>query len=517
MDDSDELSVLSRTTLMQVANTDRCSHLKINYTLFSYFWRFAFIILSIISASLIYVIGPSVQKGTTYCIQSLFNILFFALITLMLTLIFNLIIIIFHNFIPKLSRFGRVFARFIHRNDWWVSFELSLIISSCIESVYSARTATPIQSSVPADPDKVPPTLEEIIANISWGLAIAIGIFLIKGIIVDLLNYNMHYSYFSNRINTNENKMAIINRLMAISGSSHDEEISQACGKIMHMIAENESNEVSFDDIKAYLGMHMAIQFYDFIGLKITEKFTDQNLKTFLSNTRTENEQLQESMAQTATSVGLFDRVATLLCVLPAITAVLVWMPSGKNTGQMSLTFITSSVLSIGFFFADTIKNVLDSLIFIFGTRPFEANDLIILNGKVYRVKEINIMTTTLLDHHLETVYQNTQLKAMAITNLRSSNLWEMEFEYKFNIKRFKEVRETFLSRIKEYTKERRNLYNGEPRFGDVKLVSGSEMSVILLVKFDFIKRSVKSVEKCKEKFVFFIHSLMEELDLCPS
>lgn len=110
----------------------------------------------------------------------------------------------------------------------------------------------------------------------------------------------------------------------------------------------------------------------------------------------------------------------------------------------MSMT----GAISGGYIFADVIKNFLNSIIFVFFVRPFEVKDFILVEGKLYKVKDINILTSTLTSHKLNVVIPNAKMLTIPITNYRTSKAIEKFYEYTFNISDFKDKQNLLLDEV---------------------------------------------------------------------
>ncbi|GFR52225.1 hypothetical protein Agub_g14676, partial [Astrephomene gubernaculifera] len=84
----------------------------------------------------------------------------------------------------------------------------------------------------------------------------------------------------------------------------------------------------------------------------------------------------------------------------------------------------SATVLALTFVFGNSVKNMYESMLFLFITHPYDVGDCILVGADMYRVKKISLLFTDLVRANGERVYMpNTSLITQGITNwTRSKN-----------------------------------------------------------------------------------------------
>lgn len=117
------------------------------------------------------------------------------------------------------------------------SFQISATMVCTIIS-HLVGLLAPVKEKVVPDPETkvlLPQirTFEELLASQFIGVAYIISVFLIKNIILFSLNFNVHISYYSERIKQNTEKINLLRKLVFIVNSSYSEPPREICSNIL--------------------------------------------------------------------------------------------------------------------------------------------------------------------------------------------------------------------------------------------------------------------------------------------
>ena len=134
---------------------------------------------------------------------------------------------------------------------------------------------------------------------------------------------------------------------------------------------------------------------------------------------------LAKSLSESQTVVGQVQRIIHLfLLIVLAFVAVAVLVPGSISKVWTSMS---AGLLSFSFIFGNSIREVFENCVFLFGTHPFDLGDKIRWQGETYFIRGITLNYVNLL--HSSGAYVNLAahtLKDEAITNVtRSQRVWE--------------------------------------------------------------------------------------------
>ncbi|KAJ1982325.1 hypothetical protein H4R35_000348 [Dimargaris xerosporica] len=132
-----------------------------------------------------------------------------------------------------------------------------------------------------------------------------------------------------------------------------------------------------------------------------------------------ERRDLNASMMDMSQIVRKLDRILIVVCLV--LIVILVSMVFGQSPGASLVSFGTIFV-AWSFVFGGALKNMFECLIFLFVIHPFDAGDLVTINGQTMTVKKVHILTTVFTGGNGNyIVAPNSVLVATFIHNLRRS------------------------------------------------------------------------------------------------
>lgn len=124
---------------------------------------------------------------------------------------------------------------------------------------------------------------------------------------------------------------------------------------------------------------------------------------------------MEASLAQSKTAIGKLD---TVLLVIVAIIIVFVgfhvYEVDTEEFMAISISLWAGTLFAIG----GTIKNLVESIMFLFFVHPFDVGDMLIIDGKKYIVREFGLMSTTLARTSGEEVFVSNAILATKVNKL---------------------------------------------------------------------------------------------------
>nr|XP_024379968.1 mechanosensitive ion channel protein 5-like isoform X2 [Physcomitrium patens] len=164
-----------------------------------------------------------------------------------------------------------------------------------------------------------------------------------------------------------------------------------------------------------------------FEGAMETGKITKKALKSWV-NVYQERRALALSLSDTKSAVSKLHRI---IDVILFVIVVVIWLLILDIATTQLLLFVSSQLVLMVFIFGNTLKTVFEAIVFVFVHHPFDVGDRCLIDGTMYVVEEMNILTTVFLgDFNAKVWYPNSVLASKPITNYyRSPDMGDM-FEF---------------------------------------------------------------------------------------
>lgn len=128
---------------------------------------------------------------------------------------------------------------------------------------------------------------------------------------------------------------------------------------------------------------------------------------------------LAQAMSDLNHAVAQLDLIlAIIACIFVLFEALAIFK---VNAAKTLSSFYTMGI-AFAFVFKDSAQNLFDSIVFLFVTHPFDSGDMIELNGGVYSVKRLSLLSSELVTTEgLDLYIANTVLATSNIINYRRS------------------------------------------------------------------------------------------------
>lgn len=156
-----------------------------------------------------------------------------------------------------------------------------------------------------------------------------------------------------------------------------------------------------------------------------TGKITKKALKSWVVNVYQERRALALSLSDTKSAVSKLHR---MIDVVLSIIVLVIWLLILDIATTQLLLFVSSQLVLMVFIFGNTLKTVFEAIVFVFVYHPFDVGDRCLIDGVMYVVEEMNILTTVFLgDFNAKVWYPNSVLATKPISNYyRSPDMGDM-------------------------------------------------------------------------------------------
>ena len=378
----------------------------------------------------------------------------------------------------------------------------------------AAKAATPAERAAGAASFlSTTDACNSIITKVFGALLSVVIIWLIKALFIHVLNYNIHRSYYSDRIEKNTRRINLVQRLNALAHATFKDMVSEVVTKIFTKLG-NGTEHLNEDAFRPHLSDEEIGALRDYLDTEKEIRMSREDMEEFYLTTITEQKHLSVGLLHMNGTVAEFNYVASFIAfVLSCI--LFSRLMQFEHMGTEKAAVIMSGIVSGGYIFADIIKNFISSIQFVFFVRPFEANDFIMVEGQLYKVKEITLLVSLLYKDSLLVSYPNSQLLGKPITNYRASHAHDVRFNYTFSADAFLKKKQELLDKIQKYAGEKKVIL-GSPYFEETRHVSAKAISTVLVVAFNLNNVSMKRFNIRREDFTKYLHEKMGECGLTP-
>lgn len=171
-------------------------------------------------------------------------------------------------------------------------------------------------------------------------------------------------------------------------------------------------------------------------------------LKASLINLQKQRIQLFKGLSNHGKAVGKLDTI----CFASAIVLTCVLIPVILGYPLKGIASFITLFLSFKFLFENTFNTILQSVIFLFVTHPFDVGDRVFINNETMFVHEMGLFCTTFLrfDSHL-IYYPNASLINQHVVNIRRSGPMTEWIDLAVDISTSKEKLDALNARLSEF------------------------------------------------------------------
>lgn len=359
------------------------------------------------------------------------------------------------------------------------------------------------------------------------GFIVAMAIIMLRDIIIFGLNFNVHYKYYADRIKKNSERVGVLQAMNDVINAGYMGDFDVISQRLIQVISKD-GEVITHSDLLPFFGETMSEKIVEFCSSGDDKGITVEEIRGFYISTMFEQQSIVKSLGQNNESIENFRKVLDVLFIPTAFLYFIKILKISKplssqeqdinflSLGNLDSNFLGALLFSTSYSFSDNIKSFLGSLNFIFFVRPYEVEDIIILNDKAYKVHEINLLTTVLLEESKYTVFPNSFLATQPITNLRLRKTWDEHFTFDFNFEQFEAKKDDFLAKLTAYVKKRSSEFRKKPYFSKITLKEENKASVSLVVGFNLDVSNLGVIQERRNKFLFILNSMLHECSLVP-
>ncbi|EFJ41662.1 hypothetical protein VOLCADRAFT_98375 [Volvox carteri f. nagariensis] len=174
-------------------------------------------------------------------------------------------------------------------------------------------------------------------------------------------------------------------------------------------------------------------------------------------------------------------------------------------------TFSTT-VLALTFVFGNSVKNMFESMLFLFVTHPYDVGDCIVIGTDMYRVKKISLLYTDLVKYTGERVYMpNTSLIEEGIINWTRSKSKSESCRLVCDLGVAWQVREDIQTALRAYAKEHPGEFDGEPSCNFRELVDPLKVVLVCSWTYNFAPDEFSRLGPARNGMLFIVQSMARE------
>jgi small-conductance mechanosensitive channel len=162
---------------------------------------------------------------------------------------------------------------------------------------------------------------------------------------------------------------------------------------------------VELEDFCRFMDMTVAKPGFSLFDGNWDESLSESEFWTTLLSIARERKALRTALNDAEGAIDKLDTaVSGLLFLILPISYMTIF---GVDPNKVIVT-LSSFLLAIAFAIGNTAKTLLESVIFLFVSHPFDIGDRIVFDGTFYTVSQMNLLTTRLKRYDNTVVYGRT-------------------------------------------------------------------------------------------------------------
>lgn len=412
------------------------------------------------------------------------------------------------------------------KNGWLMSLVASLLVLSFAMNIYDEMIEIGIKSQVDkaaGDEDNTTTMatfLMENLVKILLATSTFLGIFLIKAVLLDGLNFKMLFKNYEARIQRNHEDFKILELLNRITGKKMHNDVDKWAVFVFKTISPS-NDTVELRTLEYFFGTEDARRILDRFDVCANDKLTQENFVLVYQEIINEDKRINTGMTQKVSIVKKLDLILSSI-LIPIGLFVTAAIPNFKggdatdSTGLMgSVPFQLSTFLSFSFIFGPIVADIAKSLVFVFLVEVFDIGDKVFLDGSLHEISDIGLMYTSLISNKRVSVIQNIRLMDKQIVNLREAKVFKTSFEFTFSdSSEFKKKIESLKKEISKELEANQRAYTGKFEICDYKLKGSGAIGVRIDVMFRLQNQNMKALRSREDAFVIAIHDIFKNLEL---
>lgn len=463
-----------------------------------------------------------------YMLKTVYAVfLIFFVITLNSTLYFLLMLIrmLFMKTSPEKLFIPNVLGKFSARFALILAFNIGAIYSEAVlkklfKKLVSGSTSD-LDDIVSIFKFAVKPTKDtdsdiNIIAKIIEILIKGSLIFLLRDIIIYTLNFNVHYQYYSKRIEKNTEKISILRSMNDIINAGYTGDIDVISTRLIQVLTmgrpvpnDGSSPLVTASDLQKFFGEATALKIFEYCNRE--GEIGEEEIRGFYVSTLVEQAAIVKSIEQHNSTVENFRSILNIVVFAVMCYSFAELIPGNKDSPFKSSTFFMGLIFTTNYTFSDSIKVFTSNICFAFLIRPYEVGDIIYFSDCLYKVKEINLMSTVLFDGCKYVIVPNQKISGDAIKNLRINRVFDVEYRCLFPLDSFETQSKALIDRVNEYIKKRSSEFHKNPFYKGTPITINGMVESTLVVKFNCDVADIEILNERRLKFFNVLVRLLKQ------
>ncbi|TBU20707.1 putative mechanosensitive ion channel protein [Hamiltosporidium tvaerminnensis] len=353
---------------------------------------------------------------------------------------------------------------------------------------------------------------EDKFSSFLLSAALFISIFLIERIILQFVNYRIHFMYYRDRIEENEKHIKYLQSLNRLTGVRINRDLT-SWAKYVYDCISNGKEFLDVNDFKYYFGNQDGEDMFRMFDIDNSLSVTKDEFVSCYVSLFKEKQKLQSSLNENDECMKKLAIVLTFLAVV--IASFLFFVTLGAKS-QFTTIFgtLTGFVLPLSFVFGPVLSEMFQSILFIFSVRPFDIGDKITVGGSHYEVREMGLLYTTLTSDSRYHNFPNEKLRKEPVINLRKSMYITETYTKKFDYNSCKEKLDELSNEISKFLKENPKKYKSDFSISDYEILEKDVLKVEIRIKLSCPYQDIKAAKERKDFFTLFLHETIIRLGI---
>ncbi|XP_073525322.1 uncharacterized protein [Phyllobates terribilis] len=226
-----------------------------------------------------------------------------------------------------------------------------------------------------------------------------------------------------------------------------------------------------------------------------------------------DRQQLQHALNDNKTAVKQLNKIVTAILL---VILFILWLLLTELASTKLLLFFSSQLVVAAFIFGNTCKTIFEAIIFVFVTHPFDVGDRCVIDGNMFVVEEMNILTTVMLKPDKEKVYYpNSVLATKPISNFYRSpesqgDTVEFCIDFMTPLAKIGELKD----RIKMFLLENPTIWNPDHSVVVKEIENVSTIKIAVYVNHTINFQDYGEKSKRRSGFLLELKKIFEDLEI---
>ncbi|KAF7702872.1 Mechanosensitive ion channel protein Msy1 [Cucumispora dikerogammari] len=329
----------------------------------------------------------------------------------------------------------------------------------------------------------------------------------IRKVILEYLNYRIHYKFLKKRILENDRLTESMHQLNLYTRQDSPTDISSWARHVFDCITMGQKETISAEEFTVLFGEENGNSLFILFDINQNGEIDQEEFVEVYENIFEERAALKKSLEET--SIGL-DELGSLITITGLLVFLAIFIL--YTVSPYEHLFKLCYLLMLGFIYISSplIIETINSIIYIFIVHPYDINDEIEINNDGYTVKDIGLLYTDVERDGMVLTLPNDSLRRRGVKNLRSVEYKIFELQRRISTKSIKNISE-YKNKIKAFLIENKAKF--KPDFELINLEINEGIATFdVVVKINCALQEQKKVSKRKDEISIFLHKLESAL-----